>query len=562
MRMIKSMRAVSVALAMISGLACASETQFSNPVITGFAPDPSIVRVGDDFYLVNSTFEYFPGIPVYHSQDLVNWKLISYALHDRSQVNLDSVSSGGGIHASTIRYHNGTFYVITTNNLDGTMINFIVTAEDPKGPWSEAHVLEGAPGIDPSLFFDEDGRVWYVGNHTPPDPAFPGQMEIWLQEVDIDAMRLTGERHYLWRGCCGGAWAEGPHIYKRDGYYYLLISEGGTAFEHALSVAISRDITGPYENNPRNPILTHRHLSYDFPISGVGHADFVELEDGRWFAVALGWRLVDGKHGILGRETFLVPMTWETEPYWWKEPKLTFPVVSPETGRIDLYFENPLDTESRPDSSGFRDDFNDDELHLEWNFRRTHETPFYSLSAAKGSMRLTLQPGRIGEDTRYSFTGIRQRQFEFEAETELTFEPSASGEEAGMTVIQNDRSALIVTLRRTNDRTELVLDRLLNGDTTSMASVPYADDSIRLKVVGDYLDFSFYYASKEGGWQPLAENVDGTSLSPAVIEGYNYTGLYVGLYASANGRQSDSFADYEYFDYRSTETSRDAWFHR
>jgi alpha-N-arabinofuranosidase len=555
-------RTCLVALAVITGLACASEARFSNPVITGFAPDPSIVRVGEDFYLVNSTFEYFPGIPVYHSRDLVNWELISYALHDRSQVNLDTVSSGGGIHASTIRYHDGTFYVITTNNLDGTMINFIVTARDPRGPWSEPHVLEGAPGIDPSLFFDDDGRAWYVGNHTPPDPEFPGQMEIWLQEVDIDAMRLSGERHYLWRGCCGGAWAEGPHIYKRDGYYYLLISEGGTAFEHALAVAISEDITGPYQNNPRNPILTHRHLSYDFPISGVGHADFVELEDGRWFAVALGWRLVDGEHGILGRETFLVPMTWETEPYWWKDPKLTFPVVSPDSGRIDLHFESPLGPGLQRRFSGFRDDFNDEKLHLEWNVRRTHAAPFYSLTDAKGSLRLALGPGRIGENMRYSFAGVRQRQFEFEAETEMVFDPAAAGEEAGMTVVQNDRSALIMTLRRTNDGTELALDRLLNGTVTSVASMPYAERSVRLKVVGDYLDFSFYYASKEGEWRPLAENVDGTSLSPAVIEGYNYTGLYVGLYASANGKPSDNFADFELFDYRNTETSRDAWFHR
>ncbi len=282
---------------------------FSNPIVPGFAPDPSIVRVEDDFYLINSSFEYFPGIPIYHSQDLVSWELIGYALNDPRQIDLAHIKSSDGIHASTIRYHDGRFYIITTNNVDGNMVNFIVTAADPRGPWSAPQVLEGAPGIDPSLFFDDDGRAWYVGNRIPPDPEFPGQAEIWLQQVDIDAMALIGERHYLWRGCCGGVWAEGPHIYKKDGYYYLLISEGGTAHEHALAVAISKEITGPYRNNPRNPVLTHRQLSYNHPITGVGHADLVELEDGRWYAVALGWRLVDGMHGILGRETFLLPVT-------------------------------------------------------------------------------------------------------------------------------------------------------------------------------------------------------------------------------------------------------------
>lgn len=312
----KPTSAISIALVAVLSLAgCEIKIEdssagrqgvFSNPIIPGFAPDPSIVRVDDDFYLVNSTFEYFPGIPIYHSRDLVNWELISYALNDPGKIELERIKSSDGIHASTIRYHDGTFYIITTNNVNGKLVNFIVTATDPRGPWSAPNVLEGAPGIDPSLFFDDDGRVWYVGNHIPPDPEFPGQAEIWLQEVDIEAMALIGERYYLWRGCCGGVWAEGPHIYKKGGYYYLLISEGGTAYEHALSVAISREIAGPYQNNPRNPVLSHRQLSYDHPITGVGHADLVELADGRWYAVALGWRLVDGKHGILGRELSLI----------------------------------------------------------------------------------------------------------------------------------------------------------------------------------------------------------------------------------------------------------------
>ncbi len=533
---------------------------FSNPIIPGFAPDPSIVRVGSDFYVINSTFEYFPGIPIYHSRDLINWELIGNVLHDPEQVDLESVGSGSGIHASTIRYHDGLFYVITTNNIDGELVNFVVTAEDPRGPWSEAKVVEGAPGIDPSLLFDDDGRVWYAGNHAPSDPAFNGEMEIWLQELDVETMALTGERYFLWRGCCQGAWAEGPHIYKKDGYYYLLISEGGTAYEHALSVAISEDITGPYINNPRNPSLSHRQLSYDHPITGVGHADFVELNDGRWYAVALGWRLVDGLHGILGRETFLVPLTWETEPYWWKEPKYTWPVVSPETGRVELNFRPPFADTGQRESQAFLDDFDRTELGLEWNMRRTHGAPFHSLDGS--ALRLTLQPGHLDDHGRYSFLGIRQRHFEYDAETELRFEPRSSGEEAGLVVMQNDRSAVFMTLSGGESANRIRVYKSFHGEVVELAVTDFAGESVHLRVSGDYLELDFSYSADGETWTTLAADVDGTTLSPAVIHGYNYTGLYLGVFASSNGGKTSNHADYEYFRYTPRAAERDGWYRR
>ena len=180
-KMIKIFRIEWYAITVLLFISCNDGIQlepetYRNPIISGFAPDPSICRVGDDFYLINSTFEYFPGIPVYHSRDLVNWKLIANALHSVNQnVVMDSINSSAGIHAPTIRYHKGLFYIITTNNLNGKMINFIITAEDPKGPWSKAYILKDVPGIDPSLFFDDDGKVWYTGSHVPPDPEFDGQ---------------------------------------------------------------------------------------------------------------------------------------------------------------------------------------------------------------------------------------------------------------------------------------------------------------------------------------------------------------------------------------------------
>ena len=554
-----------VSAASIGSKALGSEEKtesFSNPVISGFAPDPSLCRSGDDFYLVNSSFEYFPGIPIYHSRDLVNWSLISYALHEPSQADLSAVKSSDGIHASTIRCHDDRLFVITTNNVNGVLINFIVTATDPRGPWSAAHVLDDAPGIDPSLFFDDDGRAWYVGNRVPPDPEFPGQAEIWLQELDLGAMTLVGEKYYLWRGCCGGVWAEGPHIYKKGGYYYLLISEGGTSYDHALSVAISKDITGPYQNNPRNPVLSHRQLSYDHPITGVGHADLVELKDGRWYAVALGWRLINGQHGILGRETFLLPVVWETEPYDWKEEKLSFPVFSPHSGKVELNYPLPFAGRAQSPRTVFRDEFESPQLGLEWNFRRSPVKLFYSLTEQPGSLRLNLQTGRISNGSQYSFTGIRQRDFQFEALTEMSFSPASGNEEAGLIVIQNDRSAYLLTLSGGSSGSRLTLHQSLFEKVNPVASTELDSDSVYLRVKGDYLSYQFSFSLDGSDWQLLGDPVDGAALSPAVLGGFNYTGVFVGLYASSNGEPTDNHADFDFFSYQPLAVGRDDWFYR
>jgi alpha-N-arabinofuranosidase len=541
----------------------AAETQdavptFSNPIIPGFAPDPSIVRVGDDFWLINSTFEYFPGIPIYHSTDLVNWELVNYALTRPSQADLATLKSSDGIHASTIRYYDGTYYIISTNNIDGNMVNFVATASDPRGEWSEPHVLEGAPGIDPSLFFDDDGRVWYVGNWIPPDPEFPGQAEIWLQEVDIEAMQLVGDRHFLWRGCCGGVWAEGPHIYKREGWYYLMISEGGTSFDHAMAVAISKDIVGPYLGNARNPVLTHRHLSYNYPISGVGHADLVELEDGRWYAVALGWRLIDGAYGVLGRETFLVPVTWEQEPYAWKEEKLTWPVFSPVTGKVELQYPTPLGNVAYQSDYAFRDDFDAAVLPPEWNFRRTPVGGIVTIDKSAGKMHMRLLPAGIGERAQYAFVGIRQRHFEFEATTAMQLDADEPLVEAGMALIQNDRSALLFTLSGDG---KLRLAHNRDGDVSQLAEADYEGASIHLKVTGDYLDLGFHYSADGKNWQTLVAGADGSVLAPERIGGYNYTGAYVGLYGTTNGA-GEGRAVYDFMQYRPVSSDADNWFYR
>ena len=343
------------------------QLSYTNPVISGSYPDPSICRVGDDYYIVNSSFEYFPGLPIHHSRDLVNWTLIGYGLHRESQcngkMNLVDVQSDGGIHASSIRYHNGTFYIITTNVYShGTgekteMINFIITSDNIEGPWSEPHIIEGAPGIDPDIIFDDDGTVWYVGTHSPSKPNFNGEGEIWLQQLDLKTWSLTGERYFLWRGALFyGTWAEGPHIYKRNGYYYLVIAEGGTGLNHAVMISVSDNITGPYVPNDRNPILTSRHLTNDYWVNSVGHGDLIQTKNGNWYMVVLGIRSELETFSSMGRETHLIPVIWEQEKFPWKYSKIDkqwvslpnkqrfeklrlvnyeWPVCSPLTGRVE-----------------------------------------------------------------------------------------------------------------------------------------------------------------------------------------------------------------------------------
>lgn len=260
---------------------------YKNPVIPGFHPDPSICRVNNEYFLVTSTFEYFPGVPIYNSKDLVNWDLIGYCLTRDTQLNLERVPSSGGILAPTIRYHNGIFYMITTNmNHCGT---FYVKTEDPYGEWSDP-VYISINDYDPSLFFDEDGKVFLT---------YSNGMEIKQAEIDMDKGKLKSEPRAIWNGT-GRQAPEGPHLYKIKDYYYLLIAEGGTEYGHMVTIARSSSPRGPFENCYRNPILTHRSLEH--PIKCVGHADLFQAHDGTWWMVCLGTRPFDYPQKITWEE--------------------------------------------------------------------------------------------------------------------------------------------------------------------------------------------------------------------------------------------------------------------
>lgn len=530
---------------------------FKNPILAGGYPDPSICRVGNEFIMVNSSFEYFPALPIHKSKDLVNWELAGHGLNRLEQVsgqiNLIDVQSNGGIHAPTIRFHNGKYHIITTNvyydeiKQRATATNFIITSSKPEGPWSNPIIIKGAPGIDPDIFFDDDGRVWYTGNHQPLDPTFNGETEIWMQELDPNSFQLIGQRFFVWRGACGGVWAEGPHIYKKDGNYYLLIAEGGTSFNHSIMVAVSDTISGPYVSNERNPIFSSRHLSYDNWVHSTGHGDLVELEDGRWYVMMLGVRGDVKRKSNMGRETFIAPVSWEIEPYDWKERKIVWPVIAPQTGKI--LKNNPMIfSETTPNKETyFVDNFNDTNLGLAWNRRRAPMQKMIDLASNPGSLRLYTNHNKLQERKRANFTGIKQTESDFSFETKMTFSRTSDSDEAGIAIVQKDNIFLSLTLKQSSDDIALEL-KLMNEIQTSIASkkIDYnSKQPIQLKVESFNNKYHFYYALENQKFQLLAEAAANHLLS------HGYTGAHIGLYATSNGQMSTGYVDFDRVEYKS-----------
>ena len=517
---------------------------FRNPILRGCYPDPSICRVDDDYYLVTSTFEYFPGLPIFHSRDLIHWHQIGHGLDRPSQLPLEGVRPSGGLYAPTIRFSQGVFYVINTL-VDGKTKsgNFIVTATDPAGPWSDPRWLESAPGADPSLFFDDDagtdhrGRVWYTGNRMAVHSQYEGHTEVWIQELDLQTINLVGEPQVLWDGAVKGAvWAEASHIYKTQGYYYLLTAEGGTAHHHAVSVARSKTITGPYEANRGNPILTHRHLGLDYPIVGTGHADLVETQSGEWWMVLLAMRPYGGYFYNLGRETFLAPVRWEDG----------WPIVSPGTGRVEFTYPAPDLPEHVWPAVPARDHFDTSTLAFQWNFLRTPHDEFWSLSERPSYLRLRLRPQRLSEQVNPSFIGQRQQHIHFAAQTLLEFTPQTEHECAGLALIQNnDFHFCLVVTRKAGMVVRLI--KRAQGVEETLAEQAVDASRLCLKVEAHEQAYSFYVATEPDQWHPIAEEIDGRILSTTVAGGF--VGTYIALYASCNGQSSTNSADFDWFDY-------------
>ena len=482
-----------------------------NPVIAGFHPDPSVCRVDSDFYLVNSSFQYFPGVPLYHSRDLVNWELVGNVLTRDSQLPLRGASSWLGIYAPTIRYHEGTYYMITTNVGNGG--NFLVTATDPRGPWSEPVWLQ-QQGIDPSLWF-EDGRCYMVSN---PDNT------IMLCEIDpATGQQLTDSRP-LWRGT-GGRYPEGPHLYKKDGYYYLLISEGGTELAHRLTVARSRHIEGPYEPNPQNPLLTNCSMAgQGMQIQGTGHGDLVQAADGTWWLVLLAYRNFGGSYHHLGRETCLVPVEW---------PEGGWPVVNGGQP-VDTLMQVrtlPAVPVARPLA---RTLFNSTPLGPEWVYIQNPVAGNYRQEG--GRLWLTANQQGLTANEQPTFVGRRQESAAFCMETSVAV---AEGR-GGLTVYQiHDGHADLfvdgagqVAARL---RIKSVEHELFRADLAPLA----AGQTVGLRVESDGQRYYFSYRQPGSDVFTQAGSVECMLLSTEVVGGF--TGVVVGMYADTGRLAFDAF---------------------
>ena len=516
-----------------------------NPILPGFYPDPSLCRVGEDYYLVTSTFEYFPGVPVFHSRDLAHWQQIGYCLDRPSQLPLEGTAPSKGIYAPTIRYHEGTFYMVTTLVRDENYwnnINFFVTAKDPAGPWSEPVIIEGAQGIDPTLFFD-GGKVYYLGNMRPEPESTGSSRHIWLQELDITSGKLLGERHILRTdGAVYNASApEGPHLYHIGEYYYLMIAEGGTSMNHAVSIFRSHSLTGPYEVNPRNPVFTHRNFSRKSEINSTGHADLIETQKGEWWAFMLASRPDGGSFRRLGRETYAVPVIWEDQ----------WPVFSPETGRIEFTFPAPDLPEKRWPSLPACEQFDSPELPRPFSLVRTPdpEKMPYSLTDRPGFLRLFCRPQTLAEHHCPAFVGRRQQHLSFCAEAKMSFAPAQEEEYAGIVMLMSAG----YHIRLETGQGQIRLVQVIAGQESVTAQLPCQGGDFRMRMESDGTGctFSFAVIGRDGFQQPwnmLAENI---ALSPySVSEANRFTGTFLGMYASSNGKDSQSFADFDWFEYR------------
>lgn len=505
---------------------------FRNPVMSGFNPDPSICRVGEDYYMVTSSFTWYPGIPVYHSRDLVNWELVSHVIDRPEMVNMDGLDDNNGTWAATIRYHDGVFYVITTASKCGG--NFYCTTKDPKGRWSDPVWLKDADGIDPSLFWDDDGKCYYTGNTWSFKGSWPAQCAIWLQELDVSKGKLVGPKKFLTYGYANNAmYAEGPHLYKIGNRYMLLMAEGGSGHNHAVTVHHSKTLWGPYVADQINPVLTHRHLGSSYPIQNIGHADLVQTQNGDWYSVVLGERVTDGLK-TMARETFLCKVDFENNT----------PIYERGYGRV-------LEEQKRPALPWTpvvpfpdREDFEQNALPLGWYCVRMPHRSFYQLH--KGRLELSLQPQVVDSLTCASMLLRKLKHINFTASASLDFKTKKNNEQSGM-ILYRSANGYIALLK---GRSGLSLVCKLLGKKEVLATVPYKKDKVLLKMVLKGPGLQCFFAESPTEWKKIGNNV---RLDAIADNKYNkFNGPGIGMYATSQLMKSVNKAYFDWFEYKVT----------
>ena len=499
-----------------------------NPILPGWYSDPSFCTNGEgDYFLVTSTFSYFPGVPIFHSRDLVNWKQVGHVLDRPSQLTgLSRQHTSGGIYAPDIKYNpaNRTYYMITTNVGTG---NFLVKTQDPFGPWSDPILLPQVQGIDPSLFFDDDGRAYIVNNDDAPGgkPEYDGHRTIRVVEYDVKNDCTIGERKIIVdKGVDPSKkpiWIEGPHLYKIDGKYYLMCAEGGTSDQHSEVIFRSDSPTEGFKPWSRNPILTQRHLAADRPepVTCTGHADLLRTPEGEWWGVFLGCRPVKGGFENLGRETFLMPVRWSEDGFpYFLEGNETVPAVVRRPGTI---------VGESPTFGNFKveDSFDGDKLGLEWMTLRGPADGLYALKG--GTLELPCSPAHA---TRFETPALILRRLQhhaFTASTRMRFSPEGN-EAAGLLLYKDERHQYFLKVCLVDGEPAVALER--TGEILSGKPLPKQFGAVDLEIASDDgQTFRFSYAVDGGEPTTLIEGVDASYLSTAVAGGF--TGTTIGLYA-------------------------------
>lgn len=532
-----------------------------NPVLTGFHPDPSMIRVGDDYYIATSTFEWFPGVAVYHSRDLVHWELLPAPLTRLSQLNMTGEQSSTGVWAPDLSYCDGRFYLIYTDVKTGNggmtfydVRNYLVTTDDICGEWSEPVYLNGS-GFDPSLFHDDDGRSWLVNmqfDYRPWNIRFGG---IVIQEYSKEEKKLIGEPKNIFVGTTRRV-TEAPHIYKKDGYYYLFCAEGGTKYDHCETVVRSKNILGPYELSPYSPLITSKPYPSN-PLQKAGHASLAEGKNGKWYLAHLCGRPVgEERCCILGRETAIQEVVWENG--W---PRLLSGVNEPEE-----YLEVPDDNMSLETAKEWAkteiwsgQDWRDDFEGTNWNPRflslRIPLSERASLNERKGWLRLY---GRESLESLYeqSFLAARQQHFYFQADTKLEFNPVSYQQMAGLVYYYDTLSHyyLCVTAHEQRGRVITVMHKVLNQFSMPLGvgiSIP-EEGAVYLRLIGEKEKAQFYYSLDGVNYEKVGEALDATVLSDDYyrkISTSRFTGAFVGICCQDIAGRG-GYADFDYFEYR------------
>jgi alpha-N-arabinofuranosidase len=500
--------------------------EYRNPILSGYYPDPSVTRVGEDYYLVNSSFAHFPGLPVFHSKDLVHWTQIGNAIDRPGQLDFIGRKTSEAVFAPDISFHDGVFYIV--NTCVACKGNFVITAKNPAGPWSDPIWLP-FEGIDPSIYWEGD-KAYIVNNRAPDEtPRYDGHRAIWVQEYDWRAGKMVGESTQLVNGGVDigkkPVWIEGPHIFRKDGWYYLTAAEGGTSVNHSQVALRSRALRGPYVPFAGNPILTQRDLdpARAHPITSAGHAELVQTQNGDWWATFLAVRPYEGDYYNIGRETFLLPVTW----------KDGWPIILPKGQAVPFTAKAPslpASTAKLPTAGDFAyaDEFAGDRLAMQWIGIRNPKQAFYRVAGGD----LILPPGpRIGDLASVpAFVGRRQQHHVATVSTTVRFSPDADGERAGLAAVQSDENYLVFGITRIAGKPVVALYTADKGRETLVASAPIAAGgplTLTIRATGGTMAFDY---RSTAGSRTLASNVDARFLSTKSAGGF--VGTLIGPYAA------------------------------